>query len=172
MKKLLVTLTLAAAVVSSLTTGSPARAAEDQAPQAMPSLVQPDLSDLKLRTLPQLNLSVLIIRKAELTSQVAVFKGYHPIYNKTPHPLFPAVWCYVKNSGLKDSGWFRTLIRIHRPLLPTIELKPWMSIPMGDHRLVGYRVFAPFGISRVFSYADVDHVTPEYNEFNNWDSIP
>src|SRR5215211_7300368 len=113
MKKLLVTLSLAAVVAGSFAVGSPARAAEDQTPQAMPQLAQPDLSALKLRALPQLNLSILLIRKAELTSQVAVFSGYHPHYNPHPIPGYRAVWCYVKNSGFKDSGWFRTLIRVH-----------------------------------------------------------
>jgi hypothetical protein len=177
MKKLLATLTLAAAVVGSFAAGSPARADIDT-PQMMPSLVQPDLSDLKLRALPQLNLSLVIIKKAELTSQVAVFKNFHPIYNPNPHPAYPVVWCYVKNSGLKDSGWFRTLLRIQRygPLpilsLPTIEVKPWMSIPVGGYRLFGVRVYAPWGIKRAFSFADIDTTVPEYNEFNNWDSVP
>jgi hypothetical protein len=145
----------------------------------MPSLVQPDLSDLKLRALPQLNLPLLILRRAELTSQVAVFYGFHPIYNPNPTPGRPAIWCYVKNSGHKDSGWFQTLIRVHRrslpwpfPSLPTIEVKPWMSIPAGGYRLVGFKVFAPYGITRVFSYADIGTTVPEYNETNNWDSIP
>jgi hypothetical protein len=37
---------------------------------------------------------------------------------------------------------------------------------------VGFQVFSPFGISRVFSYADIDTIVPEYNESNNWDSVP
>lgn len=191
MQKLIVTLALAAAVGSSLVAGSPARAAE-MTPQALAQLVQPnalaealpqvvppatpaapDPGGLSLRPLPLIDPNILILRRAELTSQLFVFYGYHPIYNPHPYPGYPVIWCYVKNSGVVGSGWFKTLIRIHRrgfstPLQGYIP----MNLPAGGYELVGFRVWAPYGLERVFSYADATYVVPEYNETNNWDSIP
>ena len=47
-----------------------------------------------------------------------------------------------------------------------------MNIKAGGHQWIGFRVFTPYGLKRVFSYADATKVVPEYVETNNWDSIP
>ena len=44
--------------------------------------------------------------------------------------------------------------------------------PGGGYSLVYGHVYAPFGLTRVFSYADATFLVPEYVETNNWDSIP
>jgi hypothetical protein len=170
MKKLFATLALAATVVTSLAATAPARAAEDPAPQLLPQLAQPNVSDLQLRPVLPIAASLLIIRKAELTSQLFVYPTISPYYRD--------VWCLVRNTGLKGSGWFQTRIRMNRrgPLpwlsLPTITVYPWMNIPAGGHQWVGYRVYAPWGFSQVTSFADIGFVVSEYNEGNNGDSIP
>src|SRR5690349_15807987 len=112
MKKLIATLGLFAAVAGSFAATTPARA--DEAPRMLPTLVQPNLGDLKLKPILPINPQLLFVKKAELTSQVFIFTQYHPVYNPNPHPSYPVIWCYVKNSGLKDSNWFKTLIRIYR----------------------------------------------------------
>ena len=38
--------------------------------------------------------------------------------------------------------------------------------------LVGFRVAAPWGLNQVTSFADAGLVVPEYNEANNFDSVP
>jgi hypothetical protein len=179
MKKLFTTLALAAVVASSFAAAAPARAAEaDAVPQLIPQLIKPDLGDLKPRALPSISPSLFLIRKAELTSQLAVFSSYHPYFNPNPSPLYRNVWCLVRNTGLANSGWFQTRIRMNRrgPLpflsLPTITVYPWMNVPVGGYNLVGYRVYAPWGFSQVTSFADIGFVVPEYNEGNNGDSIP
>jgi hypothetical protein len=191
MQKLIVTLSLAAVVVSSLAAGTPARAAE-MSPQALAQLIQPDtlaeglpqlappetpgqpdLGELSLRPRPLIDPKILFLRRAELTSQLFVFYGYHPVYNPHPIPGYPVIWCYVKNWGVVGSGWFKTLIRIHRKGFST-PLQGYipMNLPAGGYELVGFRIWAPYGIERVFSYADATYLVPEYNEANNWDSIP
>ena len=47
-------------------------------------------------------------------ARLTVYRDVGTSYFPNPHPAFPAVWCYVKNSGLKQSDWFKTLIRIYR----------------------------------------------------------
>ena len=77
MKKFLVTLGLAAAVMSSLVAGSPARAA-DEAPQLMPEAAAP--SGLVLKPILPLSPQFLtILPRAELISRVTV----------TPYPGQP-----------------------------------------------------------------------------------
>ncbi len=74
---------------------------------------------------------------------------------------------------LKDSGPFKTLIRIHRHGSPSpLQGYAAMSLPAGGYQLIGVRVYAPYGLKRVFSYADAFTHVAEYNETNNWDSIP
>jgi hypothetical protein len=170
MKRLIATLGLFAAVAGSFAASTPARA--DEAPQLMPSQIQPDLGDLRLKPILPLSPQYLILLpRAELTSRVTV----------VPYPGQPAyriVWCYVKNSGLKHSGVFKTLIRVHRngPFpwlpLPKIEVTVPMALPAGAYQIVGFKVWAPWGVSKAFSYADSTFVTPEYVESNNFDFWP
>lgn len=173
MKKLLVTLGLVAAVVSSLSALTPVKA---DGLQVLPQIVQPSLQGLNLHPVLSINPQLLLVRKAELTSQVFVFWGYHPIYNPNPVAGYPAIWCYVKNSGLKDSGWFQTLIRIRRydawGNVQILQGYMPMSLPVGHYSLVGFRIYAPYGLKQVFSYADATNVVPEYQETNNSDSVP
>jgi hypothetical protein len=174
MKKLFATFALAATMISAVAAGSPARAAEGDAPQLLPQLVKPDLGDLKPRTLQPINPQLLLLfKKAELTSQLVVFKQFHPIYNPNPHPHFPVIWCLVRNTGLKDSGPFVTRIKIYRWGSPYVL---WgdigMSINAGDYKLFGVRVYAPYGLQKVSSFADAGYVVPEYQEDNNWDVVP
>src|SRR5687768_8792503 len=99
MKKMLVTLGLAAGVVSSLFATSPAQASD--IPQMLPAQIQPNLGDLQLKPILPLSPQLLILLpKAELTSRVTVVPS--------PFPGARRVWCYVKNSGLKHSGAFLT----------------------------------------------------------------
>lgn len=169
MKKLITTLSLAAAVVGSLAAGAPARA--NEAPQMLPALIQPDLSDLKLKPIQPIHPQLTILwKKAELTSQVFVFTQYHSIFNKNPHPHYPVIWCYVKNSGLKHSDWFKTLIRIHRYGSPyALQGYATMALPAGHGAFVGVRVYAPYGLKKVFTYADATYAVDEYVESNNFD---
>jgi hypothetical protein len=173
MKKILTAFALAATVISAVAAGSPARAAEGDTPQFMPQLVQPDLTDLKLRTLQPIDPQIFLIKKAELTSQLAIFTQYHPIYNPNPHPYFPVIWCLVRNTGLKDSGPFFTRIKIYRWGSPYVL---WgdvgMSINAGSYKLFGVRVYAPYGLQKVSSFADAGYTVPEYHEDNNWDVVP
>ena len=166
MKKLLVAFGLCAALVSSLSLAArPASADPSQLPQL--NMVQmPEPQNLQLRQIAPLNLNLAILPlKAELTSQVFV--------GPSPYAGFKRIYCYVKNSGFAHSGWFKTLIRIHRPGLSTIEaIVPTPSLAPGGSVWITGVVYVPTGIQRVFSFADVTYVVPEYNEFNNWDSIP
>lgn len=173
MKKLIVTLALAATVVSSLTATRPARAAGPDAFQLQPQLVQPDLGGLQVKPVVPLSPQILLFKRAELTSQLFVLYGYHPLYNPSPNPNYPAILCLVRNTGLAGSGWFKTLIRIDRTGIPVpIQVYVPMNIPAGGWTLVHGHVYAPFGLKRVFSFADATFLVPEYNEANNWDSIP
>src|SRR5512133_3517355 len=106
MKKLFATLALAATVVTSLAATAPARAAEDPAPQLLPQLAQPNLSSLQLKPIAPIAASLFIVPKAELTSQLFVYPTLSPYYRD--------VWCLVRNTGLKNSGWFQTRIRMNR----------------------------------------------------------
>jgi hypothetical protein len=175
MKKLITTLSLAAAVVGSFAAGAPAKA--DEAPRMLPILAQPDLSDLKLKPIAPLSQQLTILwKKAELTSQIFVFQNYHPVYNQNPHPHYPVIWCYVKNSGLKDSGLFKTFLRIHRYGTPyALQGYATMALPAGHGAFVGVQVYAPYGLKKVFTYADATYAVDEYNESNNfdiWDAAP
>jgi hypothetical protein len=168
MKKLIATLGLLAAVAGSFAATTPARA--DEAPRMLQPLIQPDLGDLKLKPILPINPQLLFLKKAELTSQIFVFKNYHPVYNPNPHPYYPVIWCYVKNSGLKDSNWFKTLIRIYRYGSPyVLQGTATMALPAGHGAFVGVQVYAPYGLQKVFTYADATYTTPEYNESDNFD---
>ena len=91
-------------------------------------------------------------------------------------PGYRHIWCYVKNSGLANSGPFYTRIRIKRywpfPFVQTLQVNVPMNLPVGAYSLVGFRVSAPWGLKQVTSFADAGMVVPEYNEANNFDSIP
>lgn len=169
MKNLITTLALTAAVVGSFAAGAPARA--DEAPRMLPTLVQPDLGGLQLKPIVPINPQLTILwKKAELTSQIFVFKHYDPVYNQNPHPHYPVIWCYVKNSGLKNTDWFKTLIRIYRYGAPyALQGTATMALPAGHGAFVGVQVYAPYGLKKVFTYADATYTTPEYNESNNFD---
>jgi hypothetical protein len=168
MKKLITTLALTAAVVSSFAAGAPAKA--DEAPRMLPTLVQPDLRGLTLKPIAPLQAHLTILKRAELTSQIFVFKNYHPVYNPNPHPHFPVIWVYVKNSGLKNTDWFKTFIRIHRYGTPyALQGYATMALPAGHGAFAGVQVYAPYGLQKVFTYADATYTTPEYNEGNNFD---
>jgi hypothetical protein len=169
MKRIAITLGLAAVVVSSLFAGAPAQASD--IPQMIPTQIQPNLPDLKLKPIEPLSPQYLILLpRAELTSRVTVVAS--------PYPGARRVWCYVKNSGLKHSGLFKTLIRVHRkgPLpwisLPTVQVHATMALPAGAYQWVGFDIYAPWGVSKAFSFADVTYVVPEYNEGNNFDFWP
>lgn len=170
MKKTLVTLGLAAAVAGSLFATAPARA--DEPPQWLSPPARADLRDLKLKPILPIVPHLLLARKAELTTDLTIFKDYHPLYNPQPHPNYRVIWCVVKNWGLRDSGPFKTLLRIHRVGLPTLYGGAHMSVSMGQAQLIGMKVFAPSGVSRAFSDADYEYAVPEYNESNNFDLIP
>jgi hypothetical protein len=169
MKKLIVTLGLAAAVVSSLFAGSPARAA-DEAPQLMPEASVP--SSLVLKPIVPLGPQYLtLLPRAELISRVTV----------TPYagnPLYRLVYCKVSNIGHRNTGPFKTLVRIHRKLawfLPVTTAQatvPIWNIAPGGHQWIVLKAFAPLGISKAFSFADSTFVVPEYVESNNFDFWP
>jgi hypothetical protein len=168
MKNLITTLALAAAVVGSFAAGAPAKA--DEAPRMLPTLVQPDLKGLVLKPIAPIQAQLTILKRAELTSQVFVFQNFHPVYNTNPHPHYPVIWCYVKNSGLKNTDWFKTLIRIYRYGSPyALQGTATMALPAGHGAFVGVQVYAPYGLKKVFTYADATYTTPEYNESNNFD---
>jgi hypothetical protein len=169
MKKLIVTLGLAAAVVSSLFVTSPARAA-DEAPSLMPSMAVPN--NLVLKPIQPLSPQYLILLpRAELISRVTV----------APYPGQPnyrLVFCKVSNIGHRNSGPFKTLVRVHRkvaPWLPAVvsqvEVPIWNIAP-GGHQWIVLKAFAPWGITKAFSYADTANVVREYVETNNFDIWP
>ena len=172
MKKFLVTLGLAAAVVSSLAAGSPARAAEE-APMLMPESAMPNLGNLQLKPVAPLapQYMALTVLRPELISRVTVL----------PYPGQPAyrlVVCKVYNIGHLHSGAFRTLVRIHRKLLPWLPAVPsqvevgiW-NIPPGGSVQILLKAKAYFGITKAFSYADTANVVREYVETNNFDLWP
>jgi hypothetical protein len=173
MKKLIVTLALAASVVSSFAVSTSARAAELEPLQIQPQLVQPELGELKIKPAPVLTPEILILKRAELTSQLFVIYGYNQYFNPNPNPNYPAIVCLVKNTGSANSGWFKTLIRIHRYGYSTpISAYVWTNVPAGGYAWIYGHVYAPYGLKQVFSYADVTSVVPEYIETNNWDTIP
>jgi hypothetical protein len=170
MKKLILALGLTATVVTSLAVTAPVRA---DGTQILPQLVQPDLSDLHLRPAPVIDKLLFPVLRAELTSQLFVFYGYNPVFNPHPYPGYPVIWCYVKNSGYIGTGWFKTLIRIQRYGTPyVIQAYATMNLPAGGGTWVGLRVYAPYGLKQVFSFADIGYTVPEYNESNNWDTVP
>jgi hypothetical protein len=170
MKKLMVTLGLAAAVVSSLFATSPARAA-DEAPTLMPSMAVP--GNLQLKPIVPLGPQylTLFLPRAELISRVTV----------TPYPgqaNYRLVYCKVSNIGHRNTGPFKTLVRIHRKFLPwlpavtaQVEVPIWNIAP-GGHQWIVLKAYAPFGITKAFSYADSTYVVKEYVESNNFDLWP
>ena len=168
MKKLMITLGLAAAVVSSLFVASPARAAEEE-PSLMPSMAAP--SGVQLKPVLPLALNLTLLPRAELISRVTVL----------PYPGQPAyrlVYCKVSNIGHRHTGAFRTLVRIHRKLLPWLPAVPSQvevvigNIPPGGHQWIVLKARAYAGITKAFSYADTANVVREYNEANNFDLWP
>jgi hypothetical protein len=169
MKKLIVTLGLAAAVVSSLFAASPVRAAEEE-PTLMPSMPIPSSVQLK-PILPLGPQYLTLLPRAELISRVTV----------TPYPGQPAyrlVYCKVSNIGHKNTGPFKTLVRIHRKIFPwlpavasQVNVGIW-NIPPGGHQWIVLKAKPYFGITKAFSFADSTYTVPEYNEANNFDLWP
>ncbi len=180
LQKLTATLALAAAVISTVAVSAPARAAAPALPDATPGAMAPaaiDPQNLNLKPVFQLPAALLFFR-AELTSQLFVYTPgqYDPIGHLNVAPGYRHIWCYVKNHGLKHSGLFNTRLRIYRywpfPFVQTIQLNVPMSLPAGAYSLRGFRVAAPWGLKQVTSFADSGLIVPEYNEANNFDSIP
>jgi hypothetical protein len=181
LQKLTATLALAAAVVSTVSLSAPARATEPAIADPNPGVMAPqgslDPKSLNLKPAYQLP-SALLFFRAELTSQLFVYTPgqYDPIGHLYVAPGYRHLWCYVKNHGLKHSGLFNTRIRIYRywpfPFVQTITLNLPMSLPAGAYSLRGFRVAAPWGLKQVTSFADSGLIVPEYNEANNFDSIP
>lgn len=165
MRKFTVALGLAAVVAGLFAAGSSARAANDLSP-ADAQLAQPKLGDLKLKIAPQIAPNLLFARRAELTSQLFVVN--------TGNPSVKLIWCLVKNHGFKASGPTKTLIRVWRngSPFPVQGMFNTPGIAPGGHYWIGAYVYAPYGLKRVFSYADATHIEPEYIETNNWDSLP
>lgn len=172
MKKTLVTLGLAAAVVSSLFAAAPARAAEDEAPQLMPAMPAP--SNLVLKPILPLGPQYLTILptfwRPELISRVTV----------APYPGQPAyvlVYCKVSNIGHAHSGPSKTLVRVHRKILPWLTVQSQVTvltpnIAPGGHVWIVLKAKRYFGITKAFSFADSTFVVKEYNEANNFDFWP
>ena len=125
----------------------------------------PDLGGLQLKPLAPINPALLFLFKAELTSQLFVAN--------TGNPSVKVVWCLVRNTGFVNSGPCWTFLRIQRRGT-SIPLQGYVltNVAAGGHQWIGVLVYAPYGFTRIFSYADATHIVPEYNEFNNWDSIP
>lgn len=171
MKKLLVTLGLTAAVVSSLFAGSPARAAEE-APLLMPAMPAPSNLVLKpiLPLAPQYLTILPSFWRPELISRVTV----------VPYPGQPAyalVYCKVSNIGHRHSGSFKTLVRIHRKILPWLTVQSQVTVPTpniapGGHYWIVLKAKQYFGITKAFSFADSTFVVSEYVESNNHDFWP
>jgi hypothetical protein len=169
MKKVIVTLGLAAAVMSSLFAASPARAA-DEAPTLMPSMAVP--SGVQLKPILPLGPQYLtLLPRAELISRVTVLQ--YP-----GQPNYRLVYCKVSNIGHRNTGAFKTLVRIHRKFLPwlpavsaQVNVGIWNIAP-GGHQWIVLKAYAPFGITKAFSYADSTYTVPEYVESNNFDFWP
>ena len=180
LQKLTATLALAAAVISTVSMSAPARATEPSIPSS-PGMMAPqagiDPQSLNLKPAFKIPSAILFFR-AELTSQLFEYTPgqYDPIGHLYVAPGYRHVWCYVKNHGLANSGPFYTRLRIYRywpfPFVQTLQINVPMSLPVGAYSLVGFRVPAPWGLKQVTSFADAGLVVPEYNEANNFDSIP
>jgi hypothetical protein len=166
MKKMTLALVLATAALTQVFAAAPVRA--EVAPENMNqglAYFHPDVRDVPLKPLPLIDPQILLVPKAELTSQLFVVN--------TSNPAYKVVWCLVRNTGLLNSGPFRTYLRIYRNGSPyPLQGTAITSVPAGGYEWIGALVYAPYGFSYLYSEADSTHVVPEYIESNNWDSIP
>ncbi len=169
MKKLLVTLGLCAAIVSSLTAATSPASASPTLPLPPPNVALPDLSALQTQPVAPLSILPFPLFRAELTAQLYT----QPIGPSYPH--WHWIILVVKNSGLLGSGPFQTLItRVYAgtPMLPG----PAIATPVGMNIAAGHQavVYWPehlAGPLKVGAYADFTHVVPEYDEANNTASL-
>jgi hypothetical protein len=166
MKKLTLALVLAAAALTQVFATTPVRA--EVAPENMNqglAYFHPEIRDVPLKPLPLIDPQILLVRKAELTSQLFVVK--------TSNPAVKVIWCLVRNTGLADSGPCWTYLRIYRNG-SSVPLQGYAAtnVPAGGYQWIGVAVYAPYGFSSLYSDADATHIVPEYIESNNWDSIP
>jgi hypothetical protein len=166
MKKITLALVLATAALTQVFAAATVRA--EVAPENMNqglAYFHPDVRDVPLKPLPLIDPTILLVKRAELTSQLFVVN--------TNSPGVKVVWCLVRNTGFLGSGPCWTYLRIHRAGT-SVPLQGYVAtnVPAGSQQWIGVAVYAPYGFTYLYSEADATHIVPEYLETNNWDSIP
>jgi hypothetical protein len=165
MNKLLSTVGLCAITFGSLAAVAPRPAAATPSIPIPPPLMAPDLRDLKLKPAVKLPLLSPVFFRAELTADV--------IEKPTGIPGWSWVICVVRNTGLRNSGPFQTLltkIYVGTPMLPgpAVATPIAMNIPAGGYQAVWFLENESLTVGLL---ADHTHVVAEYNELNNNDSL-
>ena len=166
MQKLSLALVLAITALTQAFVSAPVRA--EVAPENMNqglAYLHPDIKLVPVRPLPQVDPQILLLKRAELTSQLFVAN--------TQYPGYKVVWCLVRNIGSANSGPFWTYLRIDR-VGTSIPLQGYAAtnVPAGGWQWIGVLVYAPYGFNHIYSEADATHIVPEYSDSNNSDSIP
>jgi hypothetical protein len=166
MNKQLITIGLCAAVFASLAAVAPRPAAATPSiPIPPPRLIAPDLRYIKLNPAPKLAILPPFLFRAELTSQI--------IEQPTGIPGLSWVICVVRNTGLKNSGPFQTLLTkvyVGTPTLPgpAVATPIPMNIPAGGYQVFFFLENAPLTVGL---HADNPDVVLEYTNANNDDSL-
>src|SRR5436190_17405387 len=107
MKKLSLALVLSITALTQAVVSAPARAevAPENINQGL-AYLHPDIKAVPVKPLPLIDPQILLIKRAELTSQLFV--------TNTQYPGVKVVWCLVRNLGYVNSGPCWTYLRIDR----------------------------------------------------------
>ena len=166
MQKFSLVLVLTITALTQAVVSAPARAevAPENINQGL-AYLHPDIKLVPVKPLPQIDPQILLLKRAELTSQLFV--------TNTQYPGYKVVWCLVRNLGYVNSGPCSTYLRIDR-IGTSVPLQGYAAtnVPAGSYEWIGVLVYAPYGFNYIYSEADATHIVPEYSDSNNADSIP